>query len=117
MSTVKNRFAPDRITVAADPALDMRFHDGGLPHVKGVKNFQAARACRKAEDSTDGYGYTYNHAAMLCFWNKKFWIEYLSNPKTEHEPPSQTLLASSDDGRHFGTPVVVFPAIKVSVFP
>ncbi len=117
MSTVKNRFAPDRITVAADPSLDMRFHDGGLPHVKGVKNFQAARACRKAGASTDGFGYTYNHAAMLCFWNEKFWIEYLSNPKTEHEPPSQTLLASSDDGRHFNKPVVVFPAIKVSVYP
>ena len=39
----------DPIRVESSKNADIRFHDGGLPHVKGVKNYQILRACRNPE--------------------------------------------------------------------
>jgi hypothetical protein len=50
---------------------------------------------------------------MLCYWNGRFYLEYLSNPHSEHVPPGQTLLTSSVDGVHWDKPTVVFPVYRV----
>jgi hypothetical protein len=78
-------------------------HDGGLPPAVGVQSYQVLRARR----STGGW--TYNHAPMLAYWNGTFYLEYLSNPVSEHVPPGRTLLTRSNDGIHWSDPVVVFP--------
>ena len=57
----------------------------------------------------DGYGWTYNHAPMLAYWNGKFYLEYLSNPFGEHLSPGQTLVATSSDGHNWDMPKQVFP--------
>lgn len=103
----------DLIRVKGGKDVDIRFQDGGLRHAVGVKNYQIMRACRNAEVSGDGYGWTYNHAAMIAWWQGRFFVEYLSNPKTEHMPPGQTLMAHSQDGRHWSKPEVIFPSIQV----
>ena len=99
----------DPVRIEGGKSADIRFHDGGLPHVKGVKNYQILRACRDPEYAMDGCGWTYNHAPMIAWWRGRFFAEYLSNVKTEHEPPSQTLLSVSEDDRHWSDPVMVFP--------
>ncbi len=84
-------------------------HDGGLPPVVGVKNYQVMRANRKFPRLTQGFDWTYNHAPMLAYWNGRFYLEYLSGPFDEHVPPGQSLLTSSKDGRTWDVPQVSFP--------
>lgn len=48
----------DRIRVQGGKDVDIRFHDGGLRHAVGVKNYQIMRACRNAEGpETDMVGH------------------------------------------------------------
>jgi hypothetical protein len=84
-------------------------HDGQLRPAVGVESFQVLRANRKNPSQSDGFGWTYNHAPMIAYWNGKFYLEYLSNPVGEHIAPGQTLLCTSADGRDWSTPKVVFP--------
>ena len=107
----------DLIRVKGGKDVDIRLHDGGLRHAVGVKNYQIMRASRNIEASGDGYGWTYNHAAMIAWWNGKFFVEYLSNTVTEHLPPGQTLMCYSEDGRHWSKPEVIFPSIEVPSAP
>lgn len=86
-----------------------RLHDGGLAYAIGAENVQVMRANRSHPDEADGYGWTYNHAANITYWHGKFYLEYLSNPVDEQQPPGQTLLVTSDDGRHWSKPFVAFP--------
>src|SRR5262245_9040195 len=74
-------------------------HDGQLRPAVGVESFQVLRANRTKPEQSDGFGWTYNHAPMLAYWNGKFYLEYLSNPVGEHIAPGQTLLCTSTDGR------------------
>ena len=94
---------------------DIRFQDGGLPHVPGVKNIQVVRACRESDEEV--YRWTYNHAPMLAYWRGRFFLEYLSDPVSEHVPPSKTLLVTSRDGIGWGKPEVVFPPLRVPFDP
>jgi hypothetical protein len=71
------------------------------------------RANREHPELSDGFGWTYNHAPMLAYWNNSFYLEYLSDPIGEHIPPSQTLLVTSKDGYTWTKPVVIFPPYKV----
>lgn len=96
---------------------DVRFQDGALRHAIGTHCFQVMRACKDAERSTDGFGWTYNHAAMIAYWKGHFYVDYLSDPVSEHVPPSQTLIARSKDGAVWSTPVVLFPPISVASAP
>ncbi|MBL8294134.1 MAG: exo-alpha-sialidase [Bryobacterales bacterium] len=89
--------------------VDQTVHDGRLRPAIGVSSYQVVRANRTRPDLGDGFGWTYNHAPMLAHWNGKFYLEYLSNPIGEHEPPGQTLLVTSLDGRHWSAPTLVFP--------
>ncbi|NLT04294.1 MAG: six-hairpin glycosidase, partial [Bacteroidales bacterium] len=89
-------------------------HDGRLEPAVGVHSRQIMRANREHPDMADGVGWTYNHAPMMAYWNQAFFVEYLSNPVGEHEPPAQTLLVRSDDqGKTWSKPMVLFPPYKV----
>jgi hypothetical protein len=74
------------------------YHHGQLSPAVGVHNIQIMRANREIKDSTTGFGWTYNHAPMLTYWNNTFFVEYLSNPVGEHIAPGQSLLQTSKDG-------------------
>lgn len=109
MTYKEQRIAKDPIRVTVPEKADIRQYDGGLRHLYGAKSYQVVRACRTRPEVQDGFGFTYNHAAMLAWWNGRFLLEYLSNPVSEHEGESQTLLVLSKDGRRWDKPQVVFP--------
>lgn len=79
-------------------------HDGGLKPVVGVHNIQIMRGEKP---------WTYNHQPFLAYWNGKFWLHYLTNPRSEHEAPGRTMLMSSKDGYTWSQPVVLFPEYNV----
>jgi len=109
--TQKNNLpgGPDEPVRVLSDSICLEVHDGRLRYAIGVENIQVLRANRTRPDMADNYGWTYNHAPMLAFWNNKFFLEYLSNPFGEHLAPGQTLLATSGDGRNWDMPVQVFP--------
>jgi hypothetical protein len=84
-------------------------HDGGLRYAVGAKNWQAFRANRAHPELSDGYGYTYNHAPMMAYWNNRFYIEYLSAPFHENKGAIHNMLMSSPDGVQWDRPTEVFP--------
>lgn len=84
-------------------------HDGAFRYAIGTENIQVVRANRTHLDSADGFGWTYNHAPNLTYWEGKFFLQYLSNPINEHEDPGHTLLVTSEDGRNWDMPVEIFP--------
>lgn len=106
--------AAEPIRLVTDEQPDFKQHDGGLPPGVGVHNIQVMRANRTHPnaDGADGLGWTYNHAPMLCYWNGRFYLEYLTDPVGEHIPPGQTLLVESSDGYRWSNPRVAFPAFK-----
>jgi hypothetical protein len=95
------------------PRVNNNAHDGQLRPAVGVESFQVMRANRTHPEVSDQFGWTYNHAPMIVYWNGRFLVEYLSNPVGEHIAPGQTLLCSSVDGRHWDAPRVVFPVYKL----
>lgn len=105
------------ITCRNQEKADIRFQDGALRHAAGVKNYQVVRACRDTAIAPDGCGWTYNHAPMLAWWQNRFFLQYLSDPVSEHVPPSQTLLVTSADGRNWDRPRIVFPPLEVDTQP
>ena len=109
--------APEIIRVLDHVRADTRFQDGALPHLSGVKSFQILRANRADPADAEGFGWTYNHAAMLCHAFGRFYCQFLSNPVDEHEVPGHTLLASSPDGIRWEKPRVAFPEITVDTAP
>ncbi|MDB5247164.1 MAG: six-hairpin glycosidase, partial [Segetibacter sp.] len=70
-------------------------------------------ANREHPEQAEGFGWTYNHAPMIAYWNNTFYVEYLSNPVGEHVPPGQTLILSSKNGYDWTKPVVAFPKYKI----
>jgi len=92
--------------------VDPSLHEGRLRYAIGVENRQTLRANRTHPEEAEDYGWTYNHASNLCYWNGQFYQQYLSNPADEHVAPGQTLLVTSTDGRHWNKPQVVFPPYK-----
>lgn len=101
--TMQPFFAQDRVhytgTTLSNPAL----HDGGLSPVVGVHNIQVMRAS----------DWTYNHQPMLAYWHGKFWMQYVSDPRSEHVPPGRTMLINSEDGYRWTEPVILFPQYNV----
>lgn len=89
-----------------------RLHDGGFRYAVGAENIQVLRANRTHPDEAEGYGWTYNHAPNITYWRGTFYLEYLSNPVDEQQPPGHTLMVTSKDGRHWSRPQVVFPEYK-----
>lgn len=87
--------------------------DGALRPVVGVQNIQVVRANRTAPDHADRNNDTYLHQPMLAWWRGKFYLEYLSGPKNEHDNPTVTSLTTSVDGRTWDNPRIVFPAFAL----
>lgn len=98
---------PVRYVGADQP--DKRYYDGALPHAVGVHAYQAFRANRTSAPEGGTVGWTYNHQPYLAYWKDRFYLQYLSNPEGEHMPPGRTLLMTSQNGRDWSNPQVVFP--------
>lgn len=79
-------------------------HDGGLSPVVGVHSIQTMRS---------GQSWMYDHQPMMAYWRGKFYMHYLTNPRSEHEPPGRTMLQTSTDGYEWSKPVVLFPEYNV----
>ena len=101
----------DTVRYTGNTLSNVDYHHGQLTPAIGVHNIQTMRANRS--DNIQTTSWTYNHAPMLAYWNKTFFLEYLSNPVGEHIAPGQTLLQSSTDGYNWSAPVVVFPPYKI----
>ncbi|WP_222838191.1 exo-alpha-sialidase [Chitinophaga pinensis] len=105
--------AQESIRYTGNTLVNVDYHHGQLRPVMGVHNIQIMRANREHPALGDDMGWTYNHAPMLAYWNKRFYVEYLSDKVGESIPPGQTLLLSSTDGYHWDKPVVLFPPYKI----
>jgi len=105
--------AQDTVRYTGSTLVNVDYHHGQLSPAVGVHNIQVLRANREQPEAANGFGWTYNHAPMLTYWNNTFYLEYLSNPVGEHVPPGQSFLLTSKDGYHWSPAVVAFPPYKV----
>jgi len=101
------------IIYTGERKVDKRFFDGKLPHAVGVHHYQVMRSNREHPPARGGVGYTYNHQPYLSYWNGKFYLQYLSGLFQEHTPPTRTLVMTSEDGRNWSAPKVVFPNYRL----
>ena len=112
--TLSGAFAQvDEVRLLDQRKINQDYPHGQLPYAVGVHNIQTMRANRERPDLGDGFGWTYNHAANLAYWNDTFFYHYLSDPHGEHIPSSQTLLQTSRDGYTWTRPMVIFPPYRV----
>jgi hypothetical protein len=107
--------AEDVVTYVGTRQSNPDYHHGQLSPVIGTHNIQILRANRQNPEWAEGYGWTYNHASMIAYWNNKFYVNYLSNPVNEHGQPGQTLISSSEDGYKWTMPLVIFPTYEIPV--
>ncbi len=84
--------------------------DGALRPAIGVHNFQVVRANRTASEHRDHLSHTYLHQPMLAWAHGKFYLEYLSAARNEHDAPTHTSLTTSLDGRNWEAPRTIFPS-------
>lgn len=105
--------AQDTVHYTGKTLVNVDYHDGELTPAVGVHSTQIFRANRQHPELADGFGFTYNHQPMLCYWNDTFYVEYLSDKVGESVPPGQTLLITSKDGLTWSKPKVVFPQYKI----
>ncbi|WP_299582535.1 six-hairpin glycosidase [Mucilaginibacter sp.] len=105
--------AQDTVHYSGNTIVNVDYHHGQLSPVVGVHSMQIFRANREHPELADGFGFTYNHAPMLCYWNNAFYVEYLSDKVGESVPPGQTLVITSKDGQTWSKPTVVFPPYKI----
>ncbi|HEY4245241.1 MAG TPA: exo-alpha-sialidase [Lacunisphaera sp.] len=105
--------APAPPLVLADPSVVTTAADGGLRPVVGVENIEVVRANRTHSEHADGLNHTYTHQPMLAYWHGRFYLEYLSATRNEHDEGTVTSLTTSTDGLHWAAPHVVFPAFAL----
>jgi hypothetical protein len=105
--------AQDTVRYTGKTLVNADYHHGQLSPVMGVHNIQTFRANREHPELAENFGWTYNHAPMLAYWNNKFYIEYLSDKVGESIPPGQSLVQSSKDGYTWTKPEVVFPIYRI----
>lgn len=105
--------AQDTVRYTGKTLVNADYHHGQLSPVMGVHSIQTFRANREHPELAENFGWTYNHAPMLAYWNNKFYIEYLSDQVGESIPPGQTLVQSSIDGYTWTKPEVVFPIYRI----
>jgi hypothetical protein len=105
--------AQDTVHYSGNTVANVDYHHGQLSPVIGVHSKQIFRANREHPELADDFGFTYNHAPMLAYWNNTFYVEYLSDKVGESLPPGQTLLMTSKDGDAWSKPTVVFPQYKI----
>src|ERR1700712_4543771 len=104
--------AQDTVHYSGTTVVNVDYHHGQLSPVVGVHSRQIFRANREHPELADGFGFTYNHAPMLAYWNNIFYVEYLSDKVGESVPPGQTLVITSKDGQSWSKPTLVFPPYK-----
>lgn len=105
--------AQDTVRYTGNTVVNVDYHHGQLSPVVGVHSQQIFRANREHPELADGFGFTYNHAPMLAYWNNTFYVEYLSDKVGESVPPGQTLVITSKDGQAWSKPTVVFPQYRI----
>jgi len=105
--------AEEPVRYVGSESPNLEFHDGQLRPPIGVQSYQVLRANRTHPEWAEDWGWTYNHAPMLAYWRNKFYLEYLSNPVGESIPPGQTLLTTSEDGKEWSKPQVIFPTYVI----
>ena len=105
--------AQDTVRYVGTEKVNIDYHHGQLRPVIGVHNVQVFRANRNPAAAAAGINWTYNHAPMLCYWNKKFYLQYLANPVGEHVPPGRSMMQTSEDGIHWSDPMVSFPIYRI----
>ena len=105
--------AQDTVRYTGKTLVNADYHHGQLTPVMGVHSIQTFRANREHPELAESFGWTYNHAPMLAYWNNKFYVEYLSDKIGESIPPGQTLLQSSADGYTWTKPSVIFPVYRI----
>ena len=105
--------AQDTVRYTGQAQANVDYHDGRLPMAVGVHSNQAFRANREHPELAEGYGWTYSHQPYLAYWNQTFYLEYLSDQFGESQPPGQTLLMTSKDGKNWSRPNVIFPVYHV----
>jgi hypothetical protein len=105
--------AQDTVHYTGNTVVNVDYHHGQLSPAVGVHSMQIFRANREHPELAEGFGFTYNHAPMLAYWNNTFYVEYLSDKVGESIPPGQTLLITSKDGQNWSKPEVVFPQYKI----
>ncbi|KJD34778.1 six-hairpin glycosidase [Tamlana nanhaiensis] len=103
----------DTIKYVGKTLSNVDYHHGMLEPAVGVHATQIMRASREHPEKADGYGWTYNHAPNIAYWNDTFFIQYLSDPVGEHIPPSQTFMLTSKDGEKWSFPQVTFPIYSI----
>jgi len=103
----------DTIKYVGKTLSNIDYHHGQLSPAVGVHATQIMRASREHPNKSDGFGWTYNHAPNMAYWNGTFYLNYLSDPVGEHIPPSQTLLMTSKDGEKWDMPKVIFPIYHI----
>jgi hypothetical protein len=111
--TLQTVLAQDNVHYTGNTVVNVDYHNGQLSPAMGVHNRQIFRANREHPERADGFGFTYNHAPMLAYWNNTFYVEYLSDKVGESVPPGQTLLITSKDGQNWSKPEVIFPHYKI----
>ena len=93
-------------------------HDGGLKPVVGVHSIQTMRGGTPSStaapssivgDFKSPPTWTYNHQPMLAYWNGRFYMHYLTDPRHEHEAPGKTMMQTSTDGYTWTAPVELSP--------
>jgi hypothetical protein len=105
--------AQDTVRYTGKTLVNADYHHGQLSPVMGVHSIQTFRANREHPELAENFGWTYNHAPMLAYWNNRFYIEYLSDKVGESIPPGQTLVQSSKDGYTWTKPEVIFPIYRI----
>lgn len=105
--------AQDTVRYTGNTLVNVDYHHGQLSPAIGVHNIQVMRANREHPEEAEDFGWTYNHAPMLAYWNNYFYLEYLSDSVGESVPPGHTLLATSKDGYNWSKPTVIFPVYRI----
>ena len=111
---IKTADAQDTVRYTGKTLVNADYHHGQLTPVVGVHSIQTFRANRAHPELAENFGWTYNHAPMLAYWNNRFYVEYLSDQVGESIPPGQTLLQSSKDGYTWTKPDVIFPVYRIA---
>lgn len=105
--------AQDTVRYIGNTVVNVDYHHGQLSPAIGVHSMQIMRANREHPEEADGFGFTYNHAPMLAYWNNTFYVEYLSDKVGESVPPGHTLIITSKDGQNWSKPKEIFPIYRI----
>src|SRR3712207_7137917 len=57
------------VTYIGGEICNPRLHEGGFRYAIGTENIQVMRANRSHPVISDDYGWTYNHAPNMTYWN------------------------------------------------